>query len=104
MGTNMDFPQLVQTIGLSGAILAVFGVAVWRSLNWLANNFFKPIADRHIKFVDSVESSFLRQTEMISRIESKLTSHGEDIEYLRTAVETGVICKNPILQHIGGKK
>lgn len=47
--------QIAQTLGIPVACLVALSLAVWAVLKWLAINVLKPLADRHVKFLDSVE-------------------------------------------------
>jgi len=53
----MDFAQFVQNVGFPGACLAILGFAVWKALIYLTTQILKPIAERHLRFIDAMEKS-----------------------------------------------
>lgn len=50
----MDFKDLIQNFGLAVACLIALGLGTWRALKWVGANVLKPMADRHIRFIDEV--------------------------------------------------
>ncbi len=78
----MDFLALAQQLGITAACLVALGWTVWRSLTWFALNVVKPMADRHIKFVDELALAASAQAEAM-RVQSEamrlLADHSEKV-------------------------
>ncbi len=52
----MDWVDIVKQLGLPVCIIMAGGFGLWRTLQWGAANIIKPLIDRHIKFLDRLES------------------------------------------------
>ena len=45
---------VARTFGVAVACLTALAFAVWRSLTWVGMHVAKPVADRHVKFLDDL--------------------------------------------------
>lgn len=61
----MDWIAAVQTVGVAGACLIALGVAVWRSMTWVGHYILKPVAERHIKFLDELSTAMASQSQAL---------------------------------------
>jgi hypothetical protein len=52
----MDWMEIVKQLGLPVCIIMAGGFGLWRTVQWGAANIVKPLIDRHIKFLDRLES------------------------------------------------
>jgi hypothetical protein len=52
----MDWMEVVKQLGLPVCIIMAGGFGLWRTVQWGAVNVLKPLIDRHIKFLDRLES------------------------------------------------
>lgn len=61
----MSFVELIQTIGFPAAGLVFIAYGLWKGGKWIGTTLLKPIADRHIAFVDKVEAVVENQAQAI---------------------------------------
>lgn len=103
----MDFVQIVQVVGVPLAVLAAFGIAVWRVLNWCAINVVLPVTQRHITLIDQLEKESksrseteARQTDTLARLACLQEDHADNLraqtESLRNIEATAL--KNVVIQ------
>jgi hypothetical protein len=52
----MDWIEGVKQLGFPVFIVIAGGFGLWRTIQWGAANVIKPLIDRHIKFLDRLES------------------------------------------------
>jgi hypothetical protein len=71
----MDFNALVQSAGFPTACVAVIGLALWKTLRWLAPRFEK-VMDRHIAFVDRTETLLTNTSKKVDDIHEVVTASG----------------------------
>ena len=51
----MDFTKIATEFGVSVALMVVFLFAAYRAGSWIAINVVKPLADRHLVFIERIE-------------------------------------------------
>jgi hypothetical protein len=56
----MDWQNLLQNLGLPVTLLFAVLLALWKALVWSGTNLIKPLADKHIEFLDRTISSMDR--------------------------------------------
>ena len=61
----MDFVTIAQNLGIAVACLAALGWAVWSAARWTLANIAKPVADRHIKFLDDLSLAMGSQSQAL---------------------------------------
>ncbi|MGH7179153.1 MAG: hypothetical protein ACREJC_17375, partial [Tepidisphaeraceae bacterium] len=76
----MDLPTLIQTFGLPIGLLLALLFAFWRISNWLAVNVVKPLTDRHILFLDRVESLLVSQSASILKSIDTVSERHVDLQ------------------------
>lgn len=88
------------TLGIPAVILMASGLAFWKACRWLASDVIKPIANRHLSFLDALDIAISRVTSMSSQISEtlsaqttaikstneKLDNHGKKIDEIHQAV------------------
>jgi hypothetical protein len=52
----MDWVDGIKQLGFPVFIIVAGGFGLWRAMQWGAVNVIKPLVDRHIKFLDRLES------------------------------------------------
>lgn len=77
---KVDFPNLVQTVGVPVACLAALAFAVWRTLNWLGVHVVRPVAARHVKFLDELGLAMAAQSQAMQTLAIQQTKYAEQIE------------------------
>jgi hypothetical protein len=60
--------KLLDRFGIPTAMLGVVLYFIWISVGWVAEKVVLPIAENHVKFLDSVDQNTQRQTEILQRI------------------------------------
>jgi hypothetical protein len=58
----MDFVSLAYYLGYPAAVLAVFGVAVWRVITWSLRNVAEPLVTGHLELIRSLKDALAAQT------------------------------------------
>lgn len=100
----MDWISLLQTFGLPVVCLFALATAVWRALIFLGANILKPLADRHIAFIDKlqevIESQHSETTRLVRQHESvatRIETIAKKIEEIATALTEvkSVVIKTP---------
>lgn len=77
----MDFPAIASQFGIPLAILAAVLAAVWKIANRLIDDVAKPVAMRHISYLDSKETN---DKQMVKTLESIAERQQEHIIICRT--------------------
>lgn len=70
------FVQIAQSLGIPVAILAVLGLAIWRILVWIGSNVIKPAMERHMRFLDKVETTM----ESVTQTQHAIVQHLRHIQ------------------------
>ena len=52
----MDLVQAFQNFGFASVCLACFGAAVWKITTYVVREILKPMAEKHIQFIDALEA------------------------------------------------
>jgi hypothetical protein len=81
MPAQIDYVQLVQQFGIMGALLVSVLVAIYRMGKWLAANVVKPLADRHLVFIERIEKVQVEQSatlQSIAKTQERLTEMKRD--------------------------
>ena len=52
-----EWLPIVQALGLPGAIILISVFAAWKVIPWLGENVAKPMVQKHLSFIDVVQSS-----------------------------------------------
>lgn len=69
---------LASNLGVAVACLAALGLALWRGMIWIGANVLKPVADRHIKFLDDLSMS---QAAMAASVQTVVLKVSESLEH-----------------------
>lgn len=80
---EVSFEQAVQLITIIGVPCTILLVATWlfvRAGKWLGLNVIKPIADRHIQFLDETQSNGRQQIECMASIEESQKAQAKAME------------------------
>lgn len=64
--------ELLKSIGSQNAILALLLACIIYAARWTVVNILKPLTERHIKFLDTVEASTASTTASMRNIDSSL--------------------------------
>ena len=59
----MDFMTAVTNVGVATACLAALGISLWQGLKWVGINIVKPVAERHVKFLDDLTQATASQSQ-----------------------------------------
>jgi hypothetical protein len=54
---DIDWPNLIDKLGVPVAALAAIGYAIYSTIKWIGNNILIPIHQRHLLFLDRLETS-----------------------------------------------
>lgn len=54
---EIDWPNLIDKLGVPVAALAAIGYAIYSTIRWIGNNILIPIHQRHLVFLDRLETS-----------------------------------------------
>ena len=54
---EIDWPNLIDKLGVPVAALAAIGYAIYSTIKWIGNNILIPIHQRHLLFLDRLETS-----------------------------------------------
>lgn len=76
--------EWVERVGFPGACLLAGGWASVRCAKWLGAKVIEPLAQRHVSFMDAIETSTKHQAEALERIERDAA---EDRRTARLAIE-----------------
>lgn len=68
----MDWLWQWKEFGFAALCLAAFAGAVWRVLSWFGNKITLPLFERGMRFIDTIESLFVRQARTIDSIDDRL--------------------------------
>lgn len=85
----MDWISLAQNLGIPVTCLAALAFAVWKSLVWLGMNVVKPVADRHIKFLDAVETAINGMVRSITALGGRMDNLENKLETIHQDVRSG---------------
>ena len=64
----MDVVSIATQFGVTAACLFGLSIAVWRGIIWVSTNIAKPVADRHIKFLDDLSLSMSAQSQALQTL------------------------------------
>ena len=54
---DIDWPNLIDKLGVPVAALAAIGYSIYSTIRWIGNNILMPIHQRHLLFLDRLETS-----------------------------------------------
>lgn len=54
---EIDWPNLIDKLGVPVSALAAIGYAIYSTIRWIGNNILIPIHQRHLVFLDRLETS-----------------------------------------------
>ena len=77
----MDFTKIAADFGITAALLLMLVYALYRMGTWLAKNVVKPLADRHMVFIEKIEKVQVEQSatlQEIARTQEKQTDIQRD--------------------------
>lgn len=100
----MTFEQWINaagTLGIPAVILFASGVALWRAGRWCGTDVIKPVANRHLAFLDALDvainkiastssqisDSLSATTSAIKTTHDKLDNHGRKLDEIHQAVK-----------------
>lgn len=83
----MDFLTVLQNFGVSVACLAALGFAVWRALVWVGVHVAKPVADRHIRFLDELSTATASQSLALQTMSVQQGKNLDGIERIMIRME-----------------
>lgn len=93
MLADADYLNLIQQFGIMGAILVGVLIAVYRAARWigvnLLDNVFKPLAVRHIAFIERIELLVGEQASILSSIAKSQEKQTEVLEELKRIHQVG---------------
>lgn len=72
MTTMPELLEWTNRLGLPAAILLTSATALWRAGTWLGQEVIKPIAQRHIEFLNALDKRDERQTKLLETIEIEI--------------------------------
>ena len=64
--------ELLRQLGSQNVGLAVLAGVIIYSIRWFASNIAKPLTERHIKFLDTVEANTASTNQAVRNIDSSL--------------------------------
>lgn len=93
----MDWLQIAQSLGIPVMCLVALSWAVWKGLQWIGMYVLKPLAQKHLEFVDRVSSSVDKVPETFERIVGRLDIIADKIdETMQSITEVkSVVIKTP---------
>lgn len=74
----MDWTQIATNFGVSVACLFGLSWAVWSSLKWIGMHVLKPLADRHLSFIDQVAQNLVAQTTAMQKLADETNAEGKE--------------------------
>lgn len=83
----MDFVTAVQNLGIAAACLLALGYAVWAAVRWTLSNIAKPVADRHIKFLDELSFAMNSQSQALQTMAIQQGKNFEGIDRVMIRME-----------------
>lgn len=75
----MDWLDVLKTFGLPVVCLFALAMVVYRGLVWVGVNIAKPVADRHIKFLDELSTAMSSQSVTIQTMQVQNTKNLETV-------------------------
>ena len=100
--TTLNSPwwaKLLDRFGIPTAMLAVIMYFAWASITWTAERVAVPLAESHLKFLNSVDKSTQQQTEVLEKI-AKISEASQQIQV--KVMET-VLANQKIMQDTNHK-
>lgn len=64
----MDFFTAISNFGVAVACLLALGIAVWRGIIFIGNEILRPLAARHVKFLDDLSQAVAAQSQAIQTL------------------------------------
>lgn len=71
--TLMDWVSVATNLGIPAVCLLALGAGVWKVMTWLGQNIVKPVADRHVKFLDDLSTAIATQTQAQTSMGTQLS-------------------------------
>ena len=91
----MDFTKIATEFGVSVALLMVFLYSTYRAGSWIALNVVKPLADRHLIFIEKIEKVQVEQALTLHEIATSKQKQAE--------LEQQVILQLKVLHQVAQK-
>ena len=83
---EIDWPNLIDKLGVPVAALAAIGYSIYGTIRWIGANILIPIHQRHLLFLDRLETSIekicntqVEQNSQIINLANKITQTKEKI-------------------------
>ena len=76
---EMDWLQIGQSFGVPVLLLVFIGLGLWRAGMWMATTVIKPIMERHLRFLDTLERTIVGQENILDDLAKNQERLTEDI-------------------------
>src|SRR5262245_32583467 len=96
----MDVKDLLQNFGFPVALLAVIFIALSRASVWFGKEIVKPLADRHVKFLDELSAGMANQSQAMQTMSIQQTRHWEFIKEIMDKLEIMMERQDTIVRHL----
>lgn len=84
----MDWEKWLDHFGVPIVALVALSIAVWRALVYIGANILKPLADRHIQFIDTLEKT---QTGMLDKLTTQTQQLDDQTVLLKAIKATSTV-------------
>lgn len=64
----MDLMTVATNFGVAVMCLVALSLALWRGVVWFGSNIGKPVADRHIRFLDELSTAVASQSQALQNV------------------------------------
>lgn len=71
-----------------GGLLLVVAWGLWKSLAWLGTDILKPMKERVISHIDTLDLATERMERTVDKIQTSVSAQGESIEWIQAATKS----------------
>jgi len=83
----MDIIQLIQAVGVPVTLLLLVLIWLWRAGQYLAVQVVKPWTERHMAFIDRIETNTLQQAVILAAVVRTQEQHAAALNELVKTLE-----------------